>query len=539
MTEKENKANFYFDKALKADNRKDYKTARKYYDKTIKYNPIFIDAYFNLALLLKDHFHEYEKAKQYYQKAIRINPNYTEAYCNLAIILETYFHEYKKAKQYYEKAIELNPNLFEVHHNLAALLYEQFKDIENAQRHFLRAIEINEKSDISRLVLREISTFEKETFISLFDIKNVRPQKDIKIEISDTKRKHLFLTGKNGSGKTSILKEAENYMTQILNIPIKEIYTEKGQREFWHDKGEYKLKFNVKSNLLNLRLKYEAGTYTIVFFGDERKIENKLKPVKSIDKIDFQQKYLPKENLSKDLLKFLFWQDYQKKSDIEVKRIESFFSRITSILKKIYKDDNLIFQPEIKGVNFGDNLNFSIQLSNRNKFNLNEMAAGYSAIFEIIFELLLRMENKPEKQNTEGIVLIDEPETHLHIDMQKEIMPILIELFPRIQFVVATHSPFILNSVANSVVYDLEKHIRAEDFSAYAYDGLVETYFDNDKYSNLIKQKLSDYKVLIEKEKLSEYEEEKLDDLEDYLEEIPAQVAIELKTEFLKLKSKK
>ena len=59
MTEKENKANFYFDKALKADNRKDYKTARKYYDKTIKYNPIFIDAYFNLALLLKDHFHEH------------------------------------------------------------------------------------------------------------------------------------------------------------------------------------------------------------------------------------------------------------------------------------------------------------------------------------------------------------------------------------------------------------------------------------------------------------------------------------------------
>lgn len=58
--------------------------------------------------------------------------------------------------------------------------------------------------------------------------------------------------------------------------------------------------------------------------------------------------------------------------------------------------------------------------------------------------------------NTEGIVLIDEIETHLHLELQKEILPFLTKLYPNIQFIVSTHSPFILSSVDNAVVFDLE-----------------------------------------------------------------------------------
>ena len=42
------------------------------------------------------------------------------------------------------------------------------------------------------------------------------------------------------------------------------------------------------------------------------------------------------------------------------------------------------------------------------------------------------------------------------MELQKEIVPILTELFPNIQFILTTHSPFILNSAKNAVVYDLE-----------------------------------------------------------------------------------
>lgn len=47
----------------------------------------------------------------------------------------------------------------------------------------------------------------------------------------------------------------------------------------------------------------------------------------------------------------------------------------------------------------------------------------------------------------EGIVLIDEIDAHLHIDLQRSILPELIKLFPKIQFIMTTHSPFSLSGM--------------------------------------------------------------------------------------------
>ena len=72
--------------------------------------------------------------------------------------------------------------------------------------------------------------------------------------------------------------------------------------------------------------------------------------------------------------------------------------------------------------------------------------------------LILRMEKNREglAYNKEGIVLIDEIETHLHIGLQKKILPFLIGFFPNIQFIVTTHSHFVINSIENAIIYDLK-----------------------------------------------------------------------------------
>ncbi len=54
-----------------------------------------------------------------------------------------------------------------------------------------------------------------------------------------------------------------------------------------------------------------------------------------------------------------------------------------------------------------------------------------------------------------GIVLIDEPETHLHLSLQYQVLPTLTTLFPNIQFIVATHSPAVISSIKNITVFDL------------------------------------------------------------------------------------
>ncbi|WP_455437500.1 hypothetical protein [Hungatella hathewayi] len=70
------------------------------------------------------------------------------------------------------------------------------------------------------------------------------------------------------------------------------------------------------------------------------------------------------------------------------------------------------------------------------------------------------------------------------VDLQKKILDLLTTVFPKIQFIVTTHSPFILNSLENVVVYDLENHILVEDGLANVpYDGIVEGYFKADTIS--------------------------------------------------------
>jgi predicted ATP-binding protein involved in virulence len=131
-----------------------------------------------------------------------------------------------------------------------------------------------------------------------------------------------------------------------------------------------------------------------------------------------------------------------------------------------------------------------------------------------VTELILKIENTESKSfDCEGMVLIDEVDNHLHVELQKNILPLLTSFFPNIQFIVTTHSPFVLSSLENTVIYDLEKQIRVEDLSGYSYESLVDTYFDTDKYSDEVKEKLKKYKELtlkdidnrLEREEFKEY----------------------------------
>ena len=128
----------------------------------------------------------------------------------------------------------------------------------------------------------------------------------------------------------------------------------------------------------------------------------------------------------------------------------------------------------------------------------------------------------------EGIALIDEIETHWHVDLQKRIMPFLINFFPKIQFIVTTHSPFVLSSVSNATVCDLENKTVITDLSAYSYDALLESYFMTDKYSEVIKNKIAEYEGLSSKENKTMKDIENINSLRDYFAHVPKYLSKEL-----------
>ena len=71
------------------------------------------------------------------------------------------------------------------------------------------------------------------------------------------------------------------------------------------------------------------------------------------------------------------------------------------------------------------------------------MSSGELALLCLFGELVRQADkNKKAISRVKGIVLVDEIEKHLHIRLQKETLPRLIKLFPNIQFIVSSHSPF-------------------------------------------------------------------------------------------------
>jgi len=78
--------------------------------------------------------------------------------------------------------------------------------------------------------------------------------------------------------------------------------------------------------------------------------------------------------------------------------------------------------------------------------NLFNLSSGETALLSLFGEILRQADMVKINSNLDdvsGIVLVDEIDKHLHISLQKEALPRLIKLFPKVQFIISSHSPFL------------------------------------------------------------------------------------------------
>jgi predicted ATP-binding protein involved in virulence len=100
---------------------------------------------------------------------------------------------------------------------------------------------------------------------------------------------------------------------------------------------------------------------------------------------------------------------------------------------------------------------------------LRNFSDGYKAIISITADIAYRaIKLNPHLGeravlDTEGIVLIDEIDMHLHPKWQRHIVDDLKRTFPKIQFIVTTHSPFIVQSLNADEVINLEGNQLSEN----------------------------------------------------------------------------
>ena len=105
-----------------------------------------------------------------------------------------------------------------------------------------------------------------------------------------------------------------------------------------------------------------------------------------------------------------------------------------------------------------------------------------------------------------GILLVDEPEQHLHPSMQTALLDRLGKMFPDVQIIATTHSPLVALGTLPSelvVLKRMGKKVLAStdvrDFTGYSAEDMLvdEKLFDSDIYSPETNKKLDDYRKLI------------------------------------------
>ncbi len=272
-------------------------------------------------------------------------------------------------------------------------------------------------------------------------------------DIPDTTQ-WIFLTGENGTGKTSILKAlttALGYKKNEKRDSDKEAF-----RVNFDLLGEYNQVISVErfENMnITARMPLSIG---LAAYGAYR-INNIQKKTKNED--------LKKASLFRSLFyndgKFLNLIDEINRRDSNkgLKDLTLRKDEFLEFLEKAMINDGRVRLIENKK---NGSLQFSFEeADNRGNLHppveIDKLSSGYLSIILMMNDMLIRLLKQQPKvkdiADLRGIVLIDEIDLHLHPKYQKHLVEQLSEAFPNIQFIATTHSPIPLLGAPEATVF--------------------------------------------------------------------------------------
>lgn len=90
-----------------------------------------------------------------------------------------------------------------------------------------------------------------------------------------------------------------------------------------------------------------------------------------------------------------------------------------------------------------------IEIDDKNgkHWSVEYLPAGYRRILYMVIDIAFRSYLLNKGKSSDGIVIIDEVDLHLHPSLESTIVERLHRTFPQIQFIVSTHSPLVLTNI--------------------------------------------------------------------------------------------
>lgn len=389
-------------------------------------------------------------------------------------------------------------------------------------------------------------------FINRIHINKLFHLNNLDITIEDENNPHLIITGKNGSGKTILLNAIADFLDNVkddnnlsylaLDERLTAFQKASETTTVMSDKMAFRNAALDVSNRIDkifgkvsvdfdnpeeVARKYHIGDFIFAYYQATREIKGVLKEPKSPTKPSYKKNGKIKETSTSQFLNFLSdlkIQEALARNEQQINdanEIGAWFKDFEHLLQEIFQDDNLKLEFNYKDYSF-------FIFTNEKKFKFTEVSDGFSAVLDIVADLILKMQEDGlllRNYQKEGVVLIDEIETHLHLGLQKIVMPFLTKTFPNIQFIVTTHSPFVLSSMPNAVAYDLEHRENLYDLTDYSYESLAEGYFGVKTPSSYAEMQLNNLQALLEKKDWSDSDKIEAKQLTSDFDKIPETIS--------------
>ena len=328
-----------------------------------------------------------------------------------------------------------------------------------------------------------------------FHIKGYRGIIDTELITIPDNTQWIFLTGENGFGKTSVLQgivmglinreERGSSFECVSNTTNNQIPKP--------ENNEYNYEY-LKQELMNLNSIAAYGSTRLrVSSGTSLEVMKNSSPTSSLFSndtllINIEENF--KDWKNNDLKSFNALENIFKTLIPQLHKIEVIFDKNEKRSKVKYYEKDV----------FGNVYNESIDFL--------DLAAGYKNIIAMIGDMINRLSFLVDLENLDtlnGIVLIDEIDLHLHPKYQKLFVQKLTELFPKIQFIVSTHSPIPLLGVGKdtkaaiiNVSRTREEGIKAElldiDFSVLTPNAILSSPIFG--FQDLIPESKSDDKMI-------------------------------------------
>ena len=431
------------------------------------------NALHNLGNLLRDKG-ELEKAERFYLESLQIRQILSDqlgiasSLHNLGNLLRDK-GELEKAEQFYLESFQISQKLgnqsgvANALHNLGNLLRDK-GELEKAEQFYLESLQINQKLGDQRAIAN-----------ALHNLGNLLADKGELEKAEQFYLESLLISRKLGDqlGIAAVL----NNLGNLLNIKgesekAKQFYAESLdiQRNI---NNQFETAFRFTTDNSNTVLISAVGDVGSSFesefsaaYGPYRRFKggdsrwDELFSLQSYDKLAAHLSVFGEDVALTEAINWLIGLNYESLESNTKSR-----HTLENLKKLINSEDFLPHNTKLEsvsseGVFFKD--------GNDTTISVNQMSDGYRSILSMTFELIRQLVRiygaEMVFKNIEkdemiialpGVVLVDEIDAHLHPTWQTRIGQWFLKYFPKLQFIVTTHSPLVCRAAETGSIWRL------------------------------------------------------------------------------------